>query len=238
MNRITHRFLIALLFAVSYGALADKADAQVVVYHVQFQKSGSSINFSFFDEAFFVAEGLGGSGSFIFAHVENGRDFYTVAEDSGEFFFATKPGTNRAVMRASADTNTALSHYLALGDLDGTVTMNQRGQHISFNVASCLEGHVLASDPETDEEFAASDGSIGFAGMASMKAQLDRGRTDEANAGNLTVAQTVLALIDELDRKGFEDSAAEDGGGDGGDGDGTGDGDTGQTGTVSEENEG
>lgn len=219
-----------LCLAAGFGIFelgASKADAQVLVYRLDFKKSGRSINFDFFDAGYFVVDGLGGDGSFIATYREGGRDFYL--EGSGTMFFAVKPGAERAVIRASADNGSAESKYLMIGDLDDKISVNIRGQRITLAVSSFLRGSVLASDPEDGVDFVRGN-SIGFAGFADIKAHLDRIRTHRANRANLSVAQATSDLITSLENSGISDGTddgTENGTGNGtsdGTGNGTGDG--------------
>lgn len=205
-----------LCLAAGFGIFelgASKADAQVLVYRLDFKKSGRSINFDFFDAGYFVVDGLGGEGTFIVTYREGGRDFYLSSEGAGELFFAVKPGAERAVIRANADNDTAQSQILLIGDLDDKISVNLRGQRITLAVSPFLRGSALASDSESGLDFLTNN-SIGFAGFADAKAYLDRIRTHLANRANLSVAETVSDLITSLENSGISD-AADDGTDDG-----------------------
>ena len=218
-SRLTTLLASAALAVVAWAAAPTSADAQVLVYDVEFEEFDRSINFAFFERGFFVVEALGGNGSFVFTFEEEGRDFYLTAADAGELFFAVKPGMERAVMRASAVTDSAQTQYLIIGKLDSTVSFNLRGQRVSARVATRMTGNVLASDSEPDVEFT-PDAEIGFAGFAEMSAELNDKRTLEAKRTDQTVAGAVQGIIDELTELGFEDDAQredDDDDGDGGD---------------------
>lgn len=215
--RITTLLASAALAIVTWAAAPTSADAQVLVYDLEFEEFDHSINFAFFERGFFVVEALGGNGSFVFTFEDEGRDFYLTAADAGELFFAVKPGMERAVMRASAVTDSAQTQYLVIGKLDSTVSFNLRGQRVSARVATRMTGNVLASDSEPDVEFT-PDAEIGFAGFAQMSAKLDEKRTLEAKRTDQTVAGAVQGIIDQLTELGFEDDALREDDGDGGDG--------------------
>jgi hypothetical protein len=199
----------AAVLALSGLAMPLDADAQVLVYDVEFEELDRSFNFSFFEKAFFVVEALGGNGSFVFTFEDQGRDFYLSAADAGELFFAVKPDKERAVMRATASVDSAESEYLAIGDLDSSVSFNLRGQRVSARVATRLVGNVLASDSEPDVEFT-PQAEIGFAGFVEMTLKLNQQRTQNAKATDQTVEGAVEDLIEELERMGFEDDATRD----------------------------
>ncbi len=221
MKHTRQQTLHPLLLAVAavlgvLGWTAPRAEAQVLVYQMDFSKTGRSINFEIYDRAYFVVNGLGGDGTFIVTYRENGRDFYLQSEGSGELFFAVRPGSEKAVIRATADNGTAQSQYLLIGDLSSKISVNLRGQHVTLAVSPFLRGSALASDSEADVDFLSSDGSLGFAGFADIKAFLDRSRTRDANKANLDVSATVTNLITALENAGYEDGAADDGTTDGG----------------------
>lgn len=199
-------FLIAGLLWSGFQA----ASAQVLVYRLEFEKEGSSINLDLYDGGYFAVAGLGGAGSFVFTYNENGQDFYLRADDAGELFFAVKKDTSRAVIRATADSGTALAHYLVHGRVKDTVSASVRGQKISFKVAPSLAGYVVASDSEQNAEFSREDATLGFAGTASMKALLQRGLTDDINKEGLDPNGVIDLLIDKLERNGYINGLVED----------------------------
>ena len=198
--------LLGLVLA-SLLMTASKADAQVLVYKMDFAKSGRSINFDFYDQAFFVVDGLGGTGTFVVTYREGGRDFYLSSADSGELFFAVRPGAEKAVIRATAENGTAKSQYLLIGDLSSKISVSLRGQRVTLAVCPSLRGTALASDSEADVNFLASDGSIGFAGFANIKATLERTKTRNANKANQSVGEAVADLVTSLERQGIEDGS-------------------------------
>ncbi|MCB1233748.1 MAG: hypothetical protein KDM91_01595 [Verrucomicrobiae bacterium] len=208
--RNTNTIFLWLLGAGLWLGLLNGASAQTLVYRMEFKKSGNSINFEMFDGAYFVVDGLGGTGSFVVTYREDGRDFYLSTADSGTLFFAVRPGKERAIVRATAQAGTdGESHYLAIGDLSSRITVNLRGQRVTLAVAPVLRGWVLASDPENDVEFPPADGSIGVAGFATLKATLDRDRTRAANRANSDTASALQTLIADLESRGYESGASD-----------------------------
>ena len=193
-------FLPLLAFTLLAGGVGR---GQVLIYQMDFSKTDDGINFEIFDRAYFVGEALGGQGSFVFTYRENGRDFYTAAEDSGEIFYAVRKGDGKAVIRATAENGTALSHYLVTGDLKSTLSMNLRGQRVSFRVANHLRGMMLASDSEEDITFTPTDNTLGFSGSASIHGSLEHARTRNANKLNQSVSEAFQDLLDDLERMGI-----------------------------------
>ncbi|MCB1086184.1 MAG: hypothetical protein KDM63_04005, partial [Verrucomicrobiae bacterium] len=138
---------LSTIFAAAglWFAGSAESDAQTLVYKMDFRKAPGSVNFEMFDQAFFVVNGLGGEGSFIFTFREDGRDFYVTSTGGGTLFFAVRPGEDKAVIRATAENASGQSHYLAVGDLDGRISVNLRGQRVTLGVCEKLTGWVLAS---------------------------------------------------------------------------------------------
>jgi hypothetical protein len=200
--------LAAAICGLSLAA-APKSEAQTLVYRFSF-KAEHGINFEVFDAAYFVVEGLGGGGTFVFTYRENGRDYYISAANSGTLFFCVAPGRNTGVVRASADAGGMQSHYLAMGELDGRISANLRGQKVSLGVAKSLNGWVLASDPEDEIVWNPMTRDLGMAGFASMRGRLEDRLTRDANRANLDVASAVESLIAGLERQGYENGAAPD----------------------------
>jgi hypothetical protein len=190
--------------------LQAAASAQVLVYRLEFEKAGSSINFDLYDSGFFAVEALGGSGSFVFTYRENGRDQYLRANDAGELFFAIKDDARRAVVRATADTDTALAHYLVHGQVNDSLSATVRGQKIRFRVATTLRGFVLASDSEQNATLTRADDDLGFAGTASMKALLQRGLTEAVNEEGLDPNGVIDLLVTKLEIQGYRNGAKEE----------------------------
>ena len=200
MRQWRWRFLLVIGFLTA-GAVFP-ASGQVAVYHVEFETEPASINFAFFQSGFLVMDGLQGTGSFILTYEDSGQTFYTLAENSAQWFVAKEGEQRKAVLRATAQTSSSLSHYLAIGDLDELVSYSRLGQDIAFEVASQLEGHVLASDDEAGAAFDPNADSRGFAGMSSMALTYDKAATNSANFSNLDVALTVADLVADLEAAG------------------------------------
>jgi len=61
--------LLILITLLSLG-FSQKADAQVAIYRFSFEKDGPAINYGFYDEAWVVADAVGGPTSWIFTFKE------------------------------------------------------------------------------------------------------------------------------------------------------------------------
>ena len=81
---------------------AQPASAQVVVYKLEFAKEGSSINYSFYEEGWVVADATGGPASWVLTFFEGPIRRYITITDFGSLFYASKGGTVKAVISAAA----------------------------------------------------------------------------------------------------------------------------------------
>ena len=210
---------IAALIGTFLFTLQDSS-AQVVVYKLEFEQEGSSINYNFYEDGWVVADATGGPASWVLTFYEGPLRRYITITDFGSLFYASKGKTVKAVISAAAAAGTPQTTFLAIGSPSETV----RKQNIKVEVANTLEGVTSSADDESELPFDVKEGDKGFAGFSKMKANFQRSRTDSANSDNLTVEETFDELIKSLERRGYTefvvedpDDGDEDGDGDGGD---------------------
>lgn len=200
--------LFVLVFATLLLSAAD-ARSQVVIYKLDFQKTGSSINFSFFEEGLLVVPALGGTGSLILFDQRGSRREYVLAQDSARMFVAIKnTNTRKAVFSAFANTGATEAFYMGMGSLTDTIHAYNATSKFTTKVARKLEGQVQVAGDESDLVSIADDGSIGFAGTVKLKAHLQKERTNQANKQGQDVAEAVADLIEHLENHGFSDADA------------------------------
>lgn len=202
--------LSTLLSLITASLLLSAIDAnsQVVIYKLDFKETGSSINFSFFEEGFLVAPALGGTGSLILLDQSGGRQ-YVLAEDSARMFVALKDrDTRKMVFSAFAMTGATEAFYMAMGSLSETIRAYNATSEFTTKVADKMEGSVQVAGDESDLKSLAEDGSIGFAGTAKMRADLQKERTNRANKLGQDVATATAELVEYLERLGFSDTNA------------------------------
>lgn len=211
---------------ITLSLLLAEAEGQIAVYQGGFDRVGSSVNFSYYERAFLVADFDEGTGSFLFldiiANGPNGsRRVYAEAADAVNIFVAVKRDrdggkTRKLVMRAIADNGTAQAYYLGVGELKTTIEGNQSQLPVEVRAPKTLKGHVLSSDDESDLALPANSG-LGSAGAAEFSFHLDETRTRKANRTAQTVADTIAEIITEMEKMGFEaessdsDSSTDDG---------------------------
>ena len=191
--------------------LGQFAAAQVAVYRGDFDSVGNSINFVFFERVYLVADLSAGTGSFLFLDVNTSGNSvsrqYVEAPDAANIFVAVKrerSGTKvrKLVMRAISDSGTAQSYYLAVGDLDTTISGKISQLPVSSKTAKNLRGHVLTSDDESDMELPL-DAGLGLAGAAEFNLSLQRNQTQIANNRGSSVAEVMADLVTGLETAGF-----------------------------------
>lgn len=197
------QFLLVVVFAL---AAAAKADAQVLVYRLDFAK-GKGINYHIFETGFFVAPLLGGTGSFLLATSEDGR-IYTESADGGKFFTAINGSDKKAVMSASTTSGTATGSFVAIGDINHTLHVNSPTISLSARVARTLKGSAIAADDESGVADTPFDHSIGTAGFSEITMVLDERETDRANDAGNSVSQTITRLKIVLESEGYSPATA------------------------------
>jgi hypothetical protein len=245
------RFLTASLLAVAFilGAISSaqaqdvepEATGHAIVYKLEFEKSGDSINFDFFDSGYFVGpidgSSVSGLGTFIFLSRSNDEKTFVVVPDSGLLYIAKKGTRVRMVIGGGNVAETGFSTYLAMGEVNTTMRVSGR----KLRLALTLTGSAIAAADESDLEGTdnePTDGTLGLAGQLKMDAKLQRGFTFTANAdGGGDTTDTAVGLVTaQLEAFGYSNvdgsTTVPEDGTDGGTDGGTGvDGGTGGTGT-------
>jgi len=191
-----------ILFSILIGTnlvSIQSSSAQVVVYKIDFEQEGESLNYNFYENGWVVADATGGPASWVLTFFEGPIRRYITITDFGSLFYAYKGSKVRAVISASASNGTPQTTFLAIGTPSETV----RQQNVKVEVANKLEGVASSADDESELPFDVDEGDKGFAGFSKMKANLQRSRTDEANSNNLNVEETFADLITYLERRGY-----------------------------------
>ncbi len=194
------RILILLTILLGTSLISiQSSSAQVVVYKIDFEQEGDSINYSFYEDGWLVADATGGPASWVLTFFEGPLRRYITITDFGSLFYANQGSKVRAVISASASNGTPQTTFLAIGKPSQSV----RKQNIKVEVASRLEGVTSSADDESELPFNIEDGNKGFAGFSKMTALLQRNRTDDANSNNLSVEETFADLTAYLERRGY-----------------------------------
>jgi hypothetical protein len=197
-----NRALLLLLAVAGFLGITGTSGAQVLVYKLDFS-NGKGINFHTFEGGYVVVPLLGGSASFLLTSTHGGRT-YTESTEGGTFFTAvTGSGDQKAVLSATTGGGTAEGAMVAMGDINHVVKVNNRVLSLTAKVAKTLHGSLVSADNESEATSTADDGSIGSAGFADLKMTLDEDETNDSNKDGLTLSETLDALKDKLENKGF-----------------------------------
>ena len=184
------------------------ASAQVVIYDVDFDEVGESVNYRGFESGFFVMPLEGGTADFILEFREGTTRFFVQVPDFGTFFIATEGNERRGVIANTGDGGTPINFFAAVGDLNTNLSANvtttdANNVSTTSSVQSTLprrfDGHILTADPSTGGIF---DANAGAAGASELRADLDLIRTNRANSLSQTQDEAVAALVTELERSG------------------------------------
>ncbi len=184
--------------------MVSAAQSQVVIFRMEFKNTGTNINYSFYDEGYVVAPAVGGSPTYLFMfRDETGMNKYTKFVDFGEYFVALNRTSRRAVLAADADSEVNLFALQAVGEPNIKLKVDSAGFVAAVETPMTLEGFVLSSDDESELPFDDSVGNLGYAGSSTVKAFLQRDKTDRANEDLQSVAAAVVSLEADLQRRGF-----------------------------------
>lgn len=183
------------------------ASAQVAVYQLEMGEESDGINFGFFDGGYFVMDGQSEYGSFVFtrggAGVGSDGDEYFLAMNTAQTFLTWDQAIRKVVVRATAQTETAIAYYLAFGEVTGSISATRNGEVGTYEVAPFLHGYVMASDDESDVVYPNDSVSHGFAGYSSIKFKLDRGLTEEANSLEMNLEEVLTLIGARLEERGY-----------------------------------
>lgn len=197
LRTLTH----VLACTLAMFLVARPAQSQVLVYRIEIVKS-SGINFHTFEGGFFAAPILGGTGSFLLTSTEDGRT-YSESDSGGLLFTAIGEGQKKSVISGTTGTGTAKGAFVALGDINHTLSVNSPTASLTVRVARVLSGSAVSADDESTATSTALDGSIGSAGIAQLKFVLDDKQTTLANKQGSSLSQTVTQLKQQLEAEGY-----------------------------------
>ena len=199
--------LLALAILLSLG-IFEKADAQVAIYRFSFEKDGPAVNYGFYDEAWVVADAIGGPTSWVFTFKEGAVNHYVTVSEFGSLFYANNQKVSYGIISAAASTGTPQTTFLAIGELEDTVRSSDG--NVSVKVADDMEGSTLSADDQSDLPFDSGDGNAGYAAISTMTGGLEARRTADANTANFTIEEAVADIVTYLEQRGFAELVIED----------------------------
>lgn len=205
------RLLPLLLLLLCFGATAS---AQLVVYKLDFEATGESINYRSYQSGYYIAPMAGGTGSLVLMLTTGGVKQFFTYENFGELFVALNGGDRKVVFTATAANTVSTTTFYAIGNATDKVTVETRAGESQIHIAPQLSGYSVSADSERDLPFSSAGSTdVGVAGAAFLKANFDEGRSTIANNEARTLAQEVTVTEEFLASKGYIDGLATAGGG-------------------------
>ena len=192
-NRTPLTLLAALVMVTGVLAFAGNSHAQLAVYRLEFEKTGTSINYGFYDEGYVIADAAGGAATWFltFRDEDTFQNHYITIGEFGSLFYANKADLTRAVISAAAATGTPQTTFLLVGDL----TRDVDSDNISVKVAGNLKGYAISADDESELPFDSREGNIGYAGASEIKATFQTERSDAASRDRARAARKRSELL-------------------------------------------
>ena len=208
---------LCLTAAALWMALPNVADAQVLIYKLEFEHE-AGFNVEFFKEGYCVVPVLGGTGSILLGHIDDGRRVLSTAADSANFFTGiTGSGRRVTVLNAGGATtptgttgataSATTQAWVATGDVNKYISISTPTSSMRVRIASNLKGLALGANSESNTGIAA-DGSIGFTHIAKINAGIDQQLTDDANDAGEDLAKAVTRVTRAMFLRGFVAAAA------------------------------
>ncbi len=221
--RFMHLRCLLLPFLALFLTVSPAA-AQLVVYRLDFEPTGESINYRSYQGGYYIAPMTGGTGSLVLMRTIGGIKEYFTYSDFGELFVAVSGDKRKVVFTATAANTVSTTTFYAIGDANQQVRVETRAAESQVYVAPKLSGYSVSADSERDLPFSSAGSTdVGVAGAAFLHCTFDEGRSAEANRENRSLEDEVTNLQEFLASKGYIDGLAlETGGGGGGGGTGTG----------------
>lgn len=207
-HRTSFSLLAALVLITGGLAFAGSAQAQLAIYRLEFDKTGPSINYGFYDEGYVIAEAAGGPATWLLTFRDEAtfQNHYITIEEFGSLFYANKDALTRAVISAAAATGTPQTTFLLIGDL----SKNVDSDNITVEVAGSMNGHAISADDESELPFDSRDGNVGYAGSSEIKATFQTERSNAASRDRLTVDDALADIVALFESRGFTEFTVTD----------------------------
>lgn len=198
--------LAAIVFASFFPAVP--AQAQLLVYDLKLEKTGRSVNYTFFRGGFLVVDTAASTfGSVIVLSDPNTFNFYQAVNLVAGTYntILDYSGRNHAVLFGATSGTSSSSDNAALQVL-GDITSNRKvGGEMRANIAQKLRGYLLASGAEvrpsvgngTTGNSTNATFEYGFAGFSQATASYQSDLTKRVNNAELDSA-AALTLLESL----------------------------------------
>ena len=190
-------------------ALGATAGAQVAVYELDLNETGTTLNYDFYTGGYFICEVPEGTGTFLLTLARNTSKFYAASTNSGELFVVTDGGSRLSAIAADGGSEGANSSLLVTG---GKFERTNIGGSISMPVTRRLSGTFQAYSASLVTDEGTFREAVGLAGFSKASMRLDLALTREANNELLSVGEATELVIEELERRGFSEEPGDDDG--------------------------
>lgn len=202
-NSLVHmkaRLIVA--FAASFLLLLSNSRAQLLIYGLSLEKTGRSVNYTFFDKGYLVVDLAASTFSSVIVLTDPNTFNYYQAAGLVTGTYQTMldySGYEHAVMfGASSSTDNAALQVIGVIDSKRGIGGDQRSK-----LSKKLRGYFMASGAQvsagngTTSNGTATSFEYGFAGFSEATATYDSNLTKQANNGNLDSAGA-LDLIGQI----------------------------------------
>lgn len=199
-------------FAIISLALLSSAYSQVVVYNIDFDEAGPNANYRSYDRGFAVMPLSGGDADFVLQFQDGATLYYVQVPEFGTYYVATEGNDRQGVVANAATQDTPINFFMAIGNVNTTIRATVTTTDPDTNVSSTsqetekvpdeLEGYILTADPSGSGVF---DANSGAAGASEMSLSINAAQTNLANQQQLSVAETIAALVESLERAGWQE---------------------------------
>lgn len=198
------KFLLLVLAAVCPAIVTR---AELLIYDLSFNTTGTSVNYSFLQGGYLVVD----SGSKAVTSVVTLTDpqtdllYYTTGILSGTYMELLSEGSNQeyAVINSTSGSGTNADN-VALQVLGKTSNRVDVGAGTSLSIAHKLKGYLLASGAQSVSTDTNNITTItyGFAGTSKVTANYQSDLTKDANNGRLDAATALNHLTTVLENRG------------------------------------
>jgi hypothetical protein len=205
--------LILLLPLVAFSQTAtptpSPTPSPVLIYDLELDKTGRSVNFTFFKDGFLVVDlGASSFSSIVVLTDPNTFSFYQAADFvSGSYTeILDYAGRSNAVLfgaTAGGNSTTENTALQVIGPIDRSSGV---GGGLRAEFSDKMRGYFLASGAEvesTTTNGTATQFEYGYAGFSNAKAEFNKGLTKQVNNEGLDVAGAITFLEKYLSARGI-----------------------------------
>ncbi len=196
-----------LLLVLATFCTAIVAHAELLIYDLSFNTTGTSVNYAFLQGGYLVVDAGSKAVTSVVTLVDPQTDllYYTTGVLSGTYMELLSEGSNQeyAVINSTSGSG-ANADNVALQILGKTSSRVDVGAGNSLSIAHKLKGYLLASGAQSVSTDTNNITTItyGFAGTSKVTANYQSDLTKDANNGRLDAATALNHLTTILENRG------------------------------------